>query len=49
MATSALAFNGVTIGEASDALYEMTMGVAERRIGKQEVVAELSRIARIER
>jgi len=49
---SALVFldiNGITIGEASDALYELTMGVAERRIGKQEVVAELSRIARLER
>jgi death-on-curing protein len=49
---SALVFldiNGVTIGEASDALYEVTMGVAERRIGKQEVVAELSRVARMER
>ena len=45
---SALIFldvNGVTIGEASDALYELTMGVAEGRIGKAEVVAALTRIA----
>jgi len=49
---SALVFldiNGVTIGEASDALYELAMGVADGRIGKPEVVAELSRIARVER
>ena len=49
---SALVFldiNGVTIGMASDALYELTMGVAEGRIEKPEVAAELLRIARVER
>lgn len=45
---SALVFldvNGVTIGQASDALYELTMGVADGRVGKAEAVAALERIA----
>lgn len=40
-----LDINGVTIGLASDALYELTMGVAEGRVGKAEAAAALKRIA----
>jgi death-on-curing protein len=49
---SALVFldiNGVTIGEASDGLYDLTMGVADGRVGKAQVSAELSRMASAER
>ena len=45
---SALVFldiNGVTIGEGSDALYEVTMGVAAGEVEKAEVAASLERIA----
>ena len=45
---SALVFldvNGISIGEPSDALYDLTMGVAEGRIDKAAVAPELTRIA----
>ena len=45
---SALVFldlNGVSIDQPSDALYELTMGVAEGRHDKAFVTAELERIA----
>lgn len=38
--------NGVVIDQPSDALYDLTMGVAEGRIDKTEVAAELERIAK---
>lgn len=46
---SALVFlevNGISIDHSSDALYELTMRVAESRIEKASVAAELQRIAR---
>ena len=47
---SALVFldvNGISIDHASDALYDLTMGVAEGRIDKPAIAAELERIARL--
>lgn len=47
---SALVFldlNGITISRPSDALYELTMGVAEGRIEKPAVAVELERIAKL--
>lgn len=38
--------NGVTLAHDSEAFYELTMGVAEGRIGKAAVAAELERIAK---
>jgi death-on-curing protein len=38
--------NGISIGHPSDALYELTMGVAEGRLEKAAIAAELQRIAR---
>ena len=38
--------NGISISHPSDALYELTMGVAEGRIAKLAVAAELERIAK---
>ena len=38
--------NGIGIEHPSDALYELTMGVAEGRIDKPAVAIELERIAR---
>lgn len=46
---SALVFldlNGITIASPSDALYELTMGVAEGRLAKSAIAAELERIAK---
>lgn len=47
---SALVFldlNGISIAQPSDALYELTMGVAEGRIEKPAVAVELERIAKL--
>ena len=47
---SALVFldlNGITIARPSDALYELTMGVAEGRLEKPAIAAELERIAKL--
>ena len=41
-----LHLNGVTLEGDSDAFYELTMGVAEGRIDKASVAAELERIAK---
>ncbi len=41
-----LDLNGVSIAHPSEALYELTMGVAEGRIDKAAVAAELERIAK---
>ena len=38
--------NGISIAHPSDALYELTMGVAEGRIQKAAIAAELERIAK---
>lgn len=38
--------NGISIAHPSDALYELTMGVAEGRIEKISIAAELERIAK---
>jgi death on curing protein len=38
--------NGISLDHPSDALYELTMGVAEGRIKKAAVAGELERIAR---
>jgi len=38
--------NGISIDHPSEALYELTMGVAEARIDKPAVAAELERIAK---
>jgi len=38
--------NGISIDHPSEALYELTMGVAEGRIDKPAVAAELERIAK---
>jgi death on curing protein len=40
-----LDLNGVVLEHASDAFYDLTMGVAEGRIHKAAVAAELERIA----
>lgn len=40
-----LALNGVAIYHHSEAFYDLTMGVAEGRIDKRAVAAELERIA----
>jgi len=37
--------NGITLDHGSEAFYELTMGVAEGRIDKAAVAAELERIA----
>ena len=41
-----LDLNGITIDGASEVLYELTMGVAEGRLKKDAIAAELERIAR---
>ena len=41
-----LDLNGINLDRPSEALYELTIGVAEGRIGKPVVAAELERIAR---
>jgi death on curing protein len=41
-----LDINGISIDHPSDALYELTMGVAEGRIEKPSAAAELERIAK---
>lgn len=41
-----LDLNGVSIAHPTEALYELTMGVAEGRIDKASVAAELERIAK---
>lgn len=38
--------NGISIAHPSDALYDLTMGVAEGRVEKAAIAAELERIAR---
>jgi hypothetical protein len=38
--------NGIGIDHPSEALYELTMGVAEGRIGKPAIAVELERIAK---
>lgn len=38
--------NGISIGHPSEALYELTMGVAEGRLPKAAVIVELQRIAK---
>jgi death-on-curing protein len=38
--------NGISIAHPSDALYELTMGVAEGRIQTAAIAAELERIAK---
>jgi death-on-curing protein len=37
--------NGISVDHPSDALYELTMGVAESRVDKPAVAVELERIA----
>jgi death on curing protein len=39
-----LDLNGITIDHDSDALYDLTMGVAEGRLKKDAIAAELARI-----
>ncbi|MBN2193511.1 MAG: type II toxin-antitoxin system death-on-curing family toxin [Polyangiaceae bacterium] len=39
--------NGITIEEPSEPLHELTMGVAEGRLDKPAVAAELARIANL--
>lgn len=41
-----LAINGVELLHDSEAFYDLTMGVAEGRLDKATVAAELERIAR---
>jgi death-on-curing protein len=43
-----LDMNGIGVDHASEALYELTMGVAEGRLQKAAVAAELERIAKSE-
>ena len=43
-----LDLNGICIDRPSEALYELTMAVAERRIEKAKVAAELERIAKLQ-
>ncbi len=38
--------NGISLNHPSEALYELTMGVAESRIDKPAIAAELERIAK---
>lgn len=38
--------NGISLAHPSDVLYELTMGVAEGRIQKAAIAAELERIAK---
>ncbi len=40
-----LDLNGISLDQPTDALYELTMGVAEGRLDKAAVAAELRRIA----
>lgn len=40
-----LDLNGINLDQPTDALYELTMGVAEGRLDKAAVAAELRRIA----
>lgn len=39
--------NGISIAHPSDALYDLTMGVAEGRIEKAAIAVELERIAKV--
>jgi death-on-curing protein len=41
-----LDINGITVERDSEALYELTMGVAQGRIDKAAAAPELSRVAR---
>ena len=41
-----LDINGIAVNHPSEALYELTMGVAEGRIDKAAVAAELERVAK---
>lgn len=41
-----LDINGISLDQPSEALYELTMSVAQGRIGKPAVAAELERIAK---
>jgi death-on-curing protein len=41
-----LDINGITLERESEALYELTMGVAEGRIEKSTAAAELERVAK---
>jgi len=41
-----LDINGISIDHPSDALYDVTLGVAEGRIDKVAIAAELERIAK---
>ncbi len=41
-----LDINGISIAHPSEALYELTMGVAEGRVDKSAVAGELERIAK---
>jgi len=41
-----LDLNGISLDQPTDALYELTMGVAEGRLDKAAVAAELRRIAK---
>jgi death-on-curing protein len=41
-----LDLNGISIDQPSEALYQLTMGVAEGRIDKSTVAVELERIAK---
>jgi prophage maintenance system killer protein len=41
-----LDINGIALERESEALYELTMGVAEGRIDKATAALELSRVAR---
>lgn len=41
--------NGISIDDPSDALYELTMGVAESRIDKAAIAVELERITKAKR
>ena len=40
-----LDLNGIRLDQPTDALYALTMGVAEGRLGKAAVATELKRIA----
>jgi death-on-curing protein len=41
-----LDMNGITVDHSSEALYELTMGVAEGRLQKTAVAGELERITK---
>lgn len=47
--TTFLHLNGVRVLHGSEALYELTMGVAEGRIDKAAVALELERVAQLSR